>query len=210
MEAKARIPMRTGMGPGGQPGRPAPRFDGLSALVLHPPDADGETLLRELRRSGCAVSCVWPLPRQLPEDVGVLFSLLDDDTRELLQSHCGTFTSPLVGLVERRGGDLLGLVRDCAPFALLHKPIVPAQVIPCLFLVRQLYQYQGRLLKRVAKLDETLKSFRNVERAKNILMQTRDLSEHDAYHFMRKQAMEKRVAMSVIASTIIDADRILG
>jgi AmiR/NasT family two-component response regulator len=179
-------------------------------MVLHPNDADGDTLQRELRRSGCEVYGVWPPPRQLPEEAGVLLCLLDDGTRDQFLSPGGHFAAPVVGLVGHDVGDLLGLVRDCAPFALLHKPIVPAQVIPSLFLARQLFQYQGRLLRRVAKLDDTLKSLRNVERAKNILMQTRDLSEHDAYHFMRRQAMEKRLPMSVIASTIIDADRILG
>ncbi len=198
------------MGASDKPRRLMRPFDGLVAVVLHPNDADGETLLRELRRTGCVAYSVWPPPRQLPEEAGVLLCLLDHSTQELLLSYGGNLSSPVVGVVEHDVADLLGLIRNSAPLALLHKPIVAAQVRPCLFLARQLFQYQSRLLRRVAKLDDTLKSLRNVERAKTILMQTRDLSEHDAYHFMRKQAMEKRVPIGAVASTIIDADQILG
>ena len=47
---------------------------------------------------------------------------------------------------------------------------------------------------RIDKLDETLRSFRSVERAKSILMEKRNLDEEEAYHFMRRQAMSQRVS----------------
>jgi len=37
------------------------------------------------------------------------------------------------------------------------------------------------------KLDETLRLFRSVERAKNILMEKRKLDDEEAHHFMRKR-----------------------
>ena len=63
---------------------------------------------------------------------------------------------------------------------------------------------------RIDKLDETLRSFRSVERAKNILMEKRDLDEEEAYHFMRRQAMNQRISIGVVAAAIIDSHDILG
>ena len=72
------------------------------------------------------------------------------------------------------------------------------------------FLYGQRLRDRVEKLDETLRSIRSVERAKTILMRTRRLEEEEAYHFMRRQAMSKRVPIAAIATAIIDSDEVLG
>lgn len=186
------------------------QFDGLNAIVLHPEDADGATLLRELRRAGCTARNIWPPPPRLPGESAVLLCLLDGGVRELLLSHGDQPLSPVVGIVNERESQHLPAIRDCAPMAVLYKPIAPDQVISAVFIARQIHQYQTRLLRRIAKLDETLRSIRNVERAKAILMKSRQLDEHEAYHFMRRQAMEKRVPIGIIASTIIDASQILG
>ena len=177
-------------------------------MVLHPEDEDGVVLLRELRRAGCIAHLIWPLPKILPDTLGGMFCVLDADARQFLISLGGSIPAPVVGLVSRTQPELFTLVRDCAPHALLFKPVIEGQVIAALCLAKQLYLYQHRLQKRVGKLDETLKSVRKVEQAKSILMTTKKLSEHDAYHFMRRQAMELRVPIGTIATTIINAHRI--
>ena len=55
-----------------------------------------------------------------------------------------------------------------------------------------------------------LRSFRSVERAKNILMEKRNLDEEAAYHFMRRQAMSQRVSVGAVAAAIIDSRDIIG
>jgi hypothetical protein len=67
-----------------------------------------------------------------------------------------------------------------------------------------------RLRARIDKLDETLRSFRSVERAKGILMDKRRLDEEQAYHFIRRQAMSQRVSVAAVAAAIIDSNDILG
>jgi hypothetical protein len=51
------------------------------------------------------------------------------------------------------------------------------------------FSIEHGLRARINRLDETLRSFRSVERAKNILMEKRKLDDEEAYHFMRRQAM---------------------
>jgi len=64
-------------------------------------------------------------------------------------------------------------------------------------------------LAKVAKLEETLRSIRKVERAKAILMKNKNIEEEEAYKYLRSQAMMKRVPIGVIASAIIDAKEML-
>ncbi len=51
---------------------------------------------------------------------------------------------------------------------------------------------------------------RSVERAKAILMRNRKLSEGDAYHYLRSQAMERRVTIGALANAIVDSQDLLG
>jgi hypothetical protein len=89
-------------------------------------------------------------------------------------------------------------------------PIHRATIITSLAIARAQFLYEQRLRAQIDKLDETLRSFRNVERAKGILMEKRKLDEEPAYHFMRRQAMNQRVSMGAVAVAIIDSHDILG
>ncbi len=184
-------------------------LEGLNAVVLHPDDADAATVLRELRRAGLRARQVWPPPARLPNDVDLLLCILDANVRNLLRADGSVDLPPIVGIADGRSPETPSAVHDSRATALLFKPVAPDQVVLSVFAARQIHQYQTRLLRRIAKLDETLRSIREVERAKVLLMQSRQIDEHEAYHFMRRRAMEKRVPISRVASTIIDASEIL-
>ena len=102
------------------------------------------------------------------------------------------------------------LLRNCSPHAVLHRPFTGGMVLTSLAIARAQFLYEQRLRTRIDKLDETLRSFRSVERAKTILKEKRNLDEEEAYHFMRRQAMKQRVSVGVIAAAIIDSHDILG
>ena len=51
---------------------------------------------------------------------------------------------------------------------------------------------------------------RKVEQAKSILMKKRGIDEPEAYEYLRRQAMRKRVPVGSVAAAIIDADEMLG
>jgi AmiR/NasT family two-component response regulator len=104
----------------------------------------------------------------------------------------------------------LKLLHNCAPHAVLHRPFTSGTVLTSLAIARAQFLYEQRLRTRIDKLDETLRSFRSVERAKNILMEKRHLDEEEAYHFMRRQAMSQRVSSGTVAVAIIDSHDILG
>jgi AmiR/NasT family two-component response regulator len=78
-----------------------------------------------------------------------------------------------------------------------------------LVLARTRFSYEQRLRGRIDKLDETLRAIRSVERAKAILMSQQRIDEEAAYHFMRRQAMARRVSITAVAAAIVDAHEIL-
>jgi hypothetical protein len=77
-------------------------------------------------------------------------------------------------------------------------------------MARAVRGYQGRLLSKVAKLEETLRSRREIERATRILMELKGLTEDRAYQLLRQQATAQRLATGVVARSIITAHRVFG
>jgi AmiR/NasT family two-component response regulator len=181
------------------------RLDELLVAVVHPHDADGAKLARQLRRHGGRVEHLWPAPERLTEPVDLLFLVLDDETRPLAASLVESPRTAVIGLVggpELRGGAL--------PHALLFKPFELSAIAATVAVARGNFSYQRRLLGKVAKLEETLRSMRKVERAKAILMERRRIDEPTAYAFLRDQAMKKRVPIGVVASSVIDSNELLS
>ena len=67
-----------------------------------------------------------------------------------------------------------------------------------------------RLRTELAEAQLQLSERKLVERAKGLLMQSRGLSENDAYHALRKLAMAKKVRLGEVAQRVLDAAELLG
>ena len=184
----------------------------LRTMVVHPRDRDGDLLIRHLQRLGCSVEVVWPAPSELPTDLDAVFCLIGSigpQPRAGLAWPANDPRCAIVAIVERESPGALRALTDCNPQAVLWKPIEPFGILTSLTLARNILGYERRLLAKVAKLEETLRSIRKVERAKAILMKNKNIEEEEAYRYLRTQAMMKRVPIGVIASAIIDAKEML-
>jgi AmiR/NasT family two-component response regulator len=104
----------------------------------------------------------------------------------------------------------LELLRRCSPDAVLHLPLAPRAALASLVLARTRFKYEQRLRTRIDMLDENLRVIHSVERAKAILMAKERISKEEAYHFMRRQAMSRRLPISAVATAIVDSHEILG
>jgi AmiR/NasT family two-component response regulator len=182
----------------------------LSIVVTHPRDRDGEELVRHLQRIGCQVQVLWPAPDALPERVDVAFWLFDQSIRSRLPWPPGEPPTALVAIVDYESPISLRAIVEANVKAVIGKPIRPFGILTNLVLARALHGYEKRLTAKVAKLEETLRSGRQVDKAKRILMSLKGLSEEAAYETIRRQAMQKRVSMGVIASSIIHANDVFA
>jgi len=65
---------------------------------------------------------------------------------------------------------------------------------------------------RIELADANLKlsERKQVERAKGLLMQSRGISEDEAYHALRKLAMSKKLRLGEVAQRVIDTAELLG
>ena len=192
------------------PRSPLKEIKGLDIAVATARDESGELLIRELQRTHARVSYVWPMPERLPEDVDVIYCDMGPGLSQRIPWVPGDSKAALVLLIGVTPPLDLDLMRNLAPDAVLHRPFTRPQVLTSLTLARAHFNYGRRLLSRVGKLDEMLHGMRNVERAKTILMTKREMREEDAYHYLRRQAMSRRLTISAIATAIIDSHELLG
>lgn len=182
----------------------------LNVALIAELDSEGERLLRELQRLRCTVRHVWPVPVQLPENFDVVYCTLIEDLPRRIPWLPGEPTTALI-LIDR-GQDALDLklINNCAAHGMIHYPPTPRSTVGSLAMAREHFLYEQRLRGRIEKLDENLRTMRTVEKAKSIIMRSKSLGEDDAYNFLRSQAMERRVTVSVIAKAVVESFDLLG
>jgi AmiR/NasT family two-component response regulator len=183
---------------------------GARVLVIHPRDADGDALIDQLKRIGCNVRGMWPPPAELPGDVDTIFHLVAaEDAPDYLVSASDDGPT-LLAIVDYENPTVLKRLLDCNAHGVVNKPIRSFGILSSLILARSMHGYTRRLENKVVKLEETLKARRDVEKAVKILVSLRQIGETEAYELIRQQATQKRMSMSVIAATIIEAQDVLG
>lgn len=191
--------------------QPSGRFEwrDLRVFVAHPHDKCAVALLRCLRRLDVRIAHAWPAPERQREPADVLFCALDRQVLPLVSSLFGQPRPAVIGVLPGDSADVAKLISSVGPHAILAEPFEDAAVVASVIVARANFGYQQRLLARISKLEETLRSMRKVERAKVILMEKRHLDESAAYALLRKQAMSKRVPIGLIASAVIDSNELL-
>ncbi|VIO65098.1 Aliphatic amidase regulator [Bradyrhizobium ivorense] len=182
----------------------------LSAVVVAPVDDQIGMLLRELQRFRMRVRQVWPMPESVPADADVVYCEYSPDLARRLPWIPGDARSALVVILPVTEAIHADALCHATPNAILPRPFTPNAVLSSLVLARSQYGYERRLRSKIEKLDDNLRSMRTVERAKAILMATRQMPETEAYGFIRRQAMDRRVSASAVAAAIVDSFELLG
>jgi AmiR/NasT family two-component response regulator len=182
----------------------------LRVLVLHPPDDEGGELVRQVQRIGCPVRQIWPPPTGLPDNVDAVFFLVDHEHLGYRPWRPGERPIALIAVLGYEDPGSLQVVIDSHAHAVVTKPIRPFGILANLALARAAHAYEQRLQARIAKLDDTLRARRTVERATRMLTSLLGISESEAYGVLRKEAMAKRVPIGALAEAIVNASGLLG
>lgn len=175
-------------------------------LVAHPDDADGDVLVRHLRRIGCQVQSIWPPPARLPKDLDAVFLLLERSGSDVLPWPSRETDPPLIAIVDYENPTLLKGLLDSGALAVLNKPIRATGLLSTLMLARALGAYDRRMQVKIRKLEDQLRMRRAIERATRMLMQQQGLSETDSYAFIRIQATRSRNSIGNAAMDILNAN----
>lgn len=180
----------------------------LDVLVLVPRQDDTDFLIREVQRTRARVQQCWPMPDPFPE-ADIVFAEIAPGLPTRLPWLPGAAKAALVGIIPRTPVDL-ELLKSCAADAVLHRPFEAQAIRVSLAQAWNRFGYEQRLRARIDKLDETLRTVRIVERAKAILVRARNIGEDEAYHVIRRQAMERRLSVGAVAEAIVDSQEIIG
>jgi AmiR/NasT family two-component response regulator len=89
-------------------------------------------------------------------------------------------------------------------------PVKSFGLLTAIVVERHLSQSKRARDKTVERLEQRLAGLRKIAKAKAILMNTRGISEDEAYKIIRDQAMSKRVTTEEIAEAVVNANEILG
>ncbi|MFM7890003.1 MAG: ANTAR domain-containing response regulator [Actinomycetota bacterium] len=116
-------------------------------------------------------------------------------------------TSPVLMLTAFSQKDLVERALDAGVMAYVVKPFTIDDLIPAIEIATTRHTQMIALQNEVADLTERLETRKLVDRAKGILMQAMRLSEPDAFKWIQRTAMDKRVSMKQVAEAVIDPSR---
>lgn len=181
----------------------------LRVAVIHAPDQDRDALVGQLRRIGCQVLPVWPLPDMPPRGMDLIFLSLDHRFQPTKSWAVDEDAPAVVAILEYENPVILKALVDTGVHGVLVKPLRPAGVLSTLTLARWLHGYHRRLEAKVRKLEETLKAQRDISKAARILAEVKGVTESDAFETIRIQATRRRISMAEVAASIINAQDVL-
>ncbi|MBN9002957.1 MAG: ANTAR domain-containing protein [Rhizobiales bacterium] len=185
-------------------------LNGLTVVVVAPLDDQIAFLVRELQRLRIRARQPWPMPEKIPGDAEVAYCEYAPDLARRLPWIPGDARSAPVVILTNGDPIQVEALAHATPEAVLSRPFSGNAVVASLVLARSQFRYEQRLRAKIERLDENLRSMRTVERAKAILMTTRRMAENEAYSFIRRQAMDRRVSTSAVAAAIVDSFELLG
>jgi response regulator NasT len=107
--------------------------------------------------------------------------------------------------------NLIEEARDAGVAAYLVKPFQRGELVPAIEVAlarfeeyRAIEDEHARLSEEVATLADKLETRQMVDRAKGVLMDRHGMPEAEAFSFIQRTAMDRRVRMQKVAAEIID------
>ena len=111
--------------------------------------------------------------------------------------------APVVMLTAFSQRELVERARDAGAMAYLVKPFTKGDLVPAIELAVSRYAEITTLESEVADLEERFETRKRVERAKSLLQQKYALTESDAFRWLQKSAMDRRLSMREVADVVI-------
>jgi two-component system, response regulator PdtaR len=88
--------------------------------------------------------------------------------------------------------------------AYLVKPFNKGDLVPAIEMAVSRFAELAQLEHEVADLQERLDTRKAVDRAKGVLQEQLELSEPEAFRWIQKTSMDRRLSMREVAETIIN------
>ena len=110
---------------------------------------------------------------------------------------------PVVMLTAFSQTELVERARDAGVMAYVVKPFTASDVTPALDIALSRWGELKALEAEVADLGDRLETRKAVDRAKGVLMTKLKISEADAFRWIQKTAMDRRMGMKEVADAVV-------
>jgi response regulator NasT len=114
--------------------------------------------------------------------------------------------APVLMLTAFSQKELVERARDAGAMAYVVKPFGISDLAPAIEIAVSRHRQLKALTEEVADLQERLETRKVIDRAKGILMSTLKLSEPEAFSWIQRTAMDRRISMKDVALAIISPD----
>ena len=116
--------------------------------------------------------------------------------------------APVLMLTAFSQRELVERARDAGAMAYVVKPFSIADLVPAIEIAVSRHSQMRALADEVADLHERLETRKVIDRAKGILMAALNLSEPEAFSWIQRAAMDRRLSMKAVAQAVISPDSV--
>jgi response regulator NasT len=117
--------------------------------------------------------------------------------------------APVLMLTAFSQRELVDRARDAGVMAYVVKPFTISDLVPAIEIAFSRHTQMKSLAEEVADLHERLETRKLIDRAKGILMKALNLSEPEAFSWIQRAAMDRRLTMKEVAHAVISPEAAL-
>ncbi len=111
--------------------------------------------------------------------------------------------APCVMLTAFSQAELVERARDAGAMAYVVKPFTKADLVPAIEIAISRYAQIAALEAEVADLGERFETRKYIDRAKGVLMTSLGLTEPEAFRWIQKTSMDRRLSMREVADAVV-------
>lgn len=111
---------------------------------------------------------------------------------------------PVVLLTAFSQADLVARAADAGAMAYVTKPFKPSDLLPAIQIALSRHEELITLETEIADLSDRLETRKLMDRAKGLLQSKMKLSEPDAFRWIQKASMDRRLTMGQVAKAVIE------
>jgi len=183
----------------------------LRVLLVDDNQTRGAAVAASLRADGCEVVAILRNPTDLVAEVRntaaeVIVCDIDAPSRDAMESMRALNRDeprPVVMFVDRSDPDHINDAVSAGVAAYVIEGLAPGRVRAVIDVAVARFRAHQALKAELKEARIALSDRKVIERAKGILMQTRHMSEDEAYRTMRRLAMDQGKRLSEVAGSVI-------
>jgi response regulator NasT len=122
-----------------------------------------------------------------------------DAARELSEKNI----APVVMLTAFSQKQIVEQASQAGAMAYIVKPFLPEKLFPAIEIAISRFEQVSALKNEVSDLQQRFEVRKKVDRAKGLLMENMGLSESEAFRWIQKTSMDRRLTMAEVADVVI-------